>query len=181
MFELRRRGGRSMSLAEGLLDHARFLANLDPYTTTQANLRRAVSAAYCAAFHLFSAEVAAQVSPVAPAGLRERTQRALDHKQMLIVAKSFSQAGMRASNLPVDILAPDPVSNELSSIAFSFKDLQEARHSADYDVTKRFDPTEVLALVGKAERIFSDWSVEKNSNNPPVFLASLMFWKLWSK
>jgi uncharacterized protein (UPF0332 family) len=170
-----------MSLAEELLEHARFLANLDARNTTQANLRRAVSAAYYSVFHLLSAEVAAQVSPGSPAGLRERTQRALDHKQMLMVANSFSQAGARPSNLPGDILLPDSVSSGLARIAKSFKELQEARHVADYDAIKRLDPTDVLTLVQKAEGVFSDWKVEKTSNNAPVFLASLMFWKLWNK
>jgi hypothetical protein len=78
-----------MSLAEELLEHARFLANLDPRTTSQANIRRAISAAYYAVFHLLAAEVAEQVSPDSPAGLRERTQRALEHTQMGKVAKAF--------------------------------------------------------------------------------------------
>ena len=53
-----------MSLAEELLEHARFLANLDPRATSQANIRRAISTAYYAVFHLLAAEVAAQVSPI---------------------------------------------------------------------------------------------------------------------
>jgi uncharacterized protein (UPF0332 family) len=181
MSGLRRRGGRLMSLAEELLDHARFLANLDPRTTTQANLRRAVSAAYYAVFHLFSAEVASQVSPTAPPGMRERTQRALERKQMLTVANAFSQAGGRPTSLPADIRLPDPISRELSSIAISFKRIQEARHLADYDVTNRFDPVDALALVQEAERIFRDWNTERNSGNAQAFLASMMFWKLWNK
>lgn len=173
-----------MSLAEELLEHARFLANLDPRTTSQANIRRAISAAYYAVFHLLAAEVAAQVSPDLPAGLRERTQRALDHGQMLTVAKAFSEAGKagsRPGNVPVDIQLPDRVSKELSSIAKSFKDLQEARLAADYDSLKRLDPTDAVTLVQDAERVFKDWKTEKGSNNAPVFLASLMFGKHWNR
>jgi uncharacterized protein (UPF0332 family) len=171
-----------MSLAEELLEHARFLANLDPRTTSQANIRRAISAAYYAVFHLLAAQVGVQVSPALPAGLRERTQRALDHKQMLKVAKAFSQAGAkRAKDLPDDIVLPDPVSQELASISNSFKELQEARHTADYDVLQLLDPAYAQTLVQQAEKIFKDWKTEKYSKNAPVFLAALIFGKDWNK
>lgn len=171
-----------MSLAEELLEHARFLANLDPRTTSQANIRRAISAAYYSIFHLLAAEVAAQVSPDIPAGLRERTQRALDHKQMLKVAKAFSQAGARrAKDLPDDVVLPDPISTELASISNGFKNLQEARHTGDYDVLKQFTPGDALTLVQQAEKIFADWEAEKISRNAPVFLAMMIFGKDWNK
>jgi len=171
-----------MSLAEELLEHARFLANLDPRTTSQANIRRAISAAYYAVFHLLAAEVAAQVSPDSPAGLRERTQRALDHMQMVKVAKAFSLEGAtRVKDLPDDIVLPNPVSRELASIGNRFKELQDARHAADYDVSKYFYPTDALTQVQEAEEVFKDWKIEKNSSNAPVFLASLMFGRSWNK
>jgi uncharacterized protein (UPF0332 family) len=170
-----------MSLAEELLAQSRFLASLDPISPKQANLRRAVSAAYYAVFHLFSAEVAAQISPVVPSGLRERTQRALTHGSMYKAAESFSLAGTRPRNLPADINLPYPVSAELISIAKGFKQLQEERHAADYDVSQIFDRLKVLALVETAENIFVNWRKEKTTANAPVFLSSLMFWQLWNK
>jgi uncharacterized protein (UPF0332 family) len=171
-----------MSLAEELLEHARFLANLDPRATTQANIRRAISAAYYAVFHLLAAEVAAQVSPDVPRGLRERTQRALNHTHMLKVAKAFSQPGAkRAKDLPDDVVLPDPISMELASIADIFQELQEARHTADYDVLKQFDPDDAVTLVRKAERVFDNWKTERGSSNAPVFLAAMTFGKDWNR
>lgn len=171
-----------MPLAEELLEHARFLANLDPRTTTQANTRRAISAAYYAVFHLLSAEVGAQVSPAVPVGLRERTQRALNHTQMLKVAKAFSQAGAtKAKDLPDDIILPDSISHELASIANLFQELQDERHTADYDVLKQFNPADAITHVQKAEKVFRDWKTEKNSRNAPVFLAALIFGRDWNK
>jgi len=145
-----------MSLADELLEHARFLAHLVPGHTSQASLRRAVSTAYYAVFLLFSAEVAVQVSPSFPAGLRERTQRALHHKQMLTVANAVSQVGGKPGNLPPDIKLPEPISIELSFIASGFKNLQEARHAADYDLTRSFDRTDVVSVVKSAEDIFKN-------------------------
>jgi uncharacterized protein (UPF0332 family) len=171
-----------MSLAEELLEHARFLANLDPRTTSQANIRRAISAAYYAVFHLLAAEVAEQVSPGSPAGLREATQRVLSHTQMLNVATAFSRAGTkRVKYTPKDFVLPDPISNDLASISDIFKELQEARHMADYDVLKQFNPANAITLVQKAEKIFKDWKIEKTSRNAPVFLAAMIFGKDWNK
>ena len=182
MYRLVKRGGLSMSLAEELLEHARFLATLDPRITSQANIRRAISAAYYAVFHLLSAAVAEQVSPVFPAGLRECTQRALGHSQMVNVAKAFSQQGKsEAKGLPKGFVLPDPISQELASISNGFKELQEARHTADYDVLKRYNPGDELAQVLQAEKIFKDWNMEKGSNNVPVFLAAMIFGKEWIK
>jgi len=170
-----------MSLAEELLAQARFLANLDPQHPTQANLRRAVSSAYYAVFHLFSAEVTCQISPVGPSGLRERTQRALSHGTMYKAAEAFSKSANRPPKLPTDIHLPEPVSEELISIAESFLLLQDARHAADYDISRPFDRIKTLELVETAEDIFRHWQQEKASGNAPVFLASLMFWQLWNK
>lgn len=170
-----------MSLADELLAQARFLASLDPHNPIQANLRRVVSSAYYAVFHLFSAEVAAQVSPAGPSGLRERTQRALNHNSMYKAAEAFSQSGARPSRLPADISLSGLLSPELISIAKGFLRLQDERHSADYDVSQSFDRIKVLALVQTAEDIFDGWRKEKTSGNAPVFLASLMFWQLWNK
>jgi hypothetical protein len=171
-----------MSLAEELLEHARFLANLDPHATSQANIRRAISAAYYAVFHLLSAAVAEQVSPGFPAGLRECTQRVLGHSQMFNVAKAFSLQGKNeAKGLPKGFVLPDPISQELASVSNGFKDLQEARHTADYDVLKQYNPGDELALVQQAEKIFKDWNTEKNSKNAPVFLAAMIFGKDWNR
>ena len=185
-------GRCSMSLAEELLEHARFLASLDEQTTSQANIRRAISAAYYAVFHLLSAAVAEQVSPDFPAGLRECTQRVLSHSQMANVAKAFSPQGKGKGKkevkedkevrcLPKGFVLPEPVSAELASIASVFQELQDARHAADYDVLRKFDPVDAISYVQEAEKVFKDWKTEKHSKNAPVFLAAMIFGKDWNK
>jgi len=83
--------------------------------------------------------------------------------------------------MPDDIELPDPVSNKLASIAAGFEELQDARHTADYDVLVRFESTDALTLVQRAENIFLDWKTERNSRNAPVFLAAMIFGKDWNK
>jgi hypothetical protein len=98
------------------------------------------------------------------------------------VAKAFSQQGKsEAKGLPKGFVLPDPISQELASISNGFKELQEARHTADYDVLKRYNPGDELAQVLQAEKIFKDWNMEKGSNNVPVFLAAMIFGKEWIK
>jgi hypothetical protein len=59
--------------------------------------------------------------------------------------------------------------------------LQDARHAADYDVSKYFYPTDALTQVQEAEEVFKDWKIEETSSNATVFLASLMFGRSWNK
>jgi hypothetical protein len=67
------------------------------------------------------------------------------------------------------------------SISNSFKNLQDARHAADYDVLKKFDPIAAVTYVQEAEDVFKDWKIEKCSKNAPVFLAAMIFGKDWNK
>jgi len=171
-----------MPLAEDLLEHARHLASLPDQSASQVNIRRLLSATYYSLFHLLAREAAAQVSPDQPQGLRERTQRVLEHTHMLKVAKAFSQAGAsKVKDLPEDIVLPEVIPEELANMAKIFKELQEARHAADYDVLAEFDPPEVLLLVERTEQAFADWNNIRTSECARVFLATLVFGKFWNK
>jgi hypothetical protein len=170
-----------MSLAEDLREHARALLEA---SAKEVQLRRSVSAAYYALFHLLSSAVAKQVSPDSPVGLRGRTQRALDHGQMATAAKNFSAPGKYPMNLPKDIGFSDLISPRLANVAQSFVDLQEARYMADYDVLSSTGDVNVRwaqECLAKADAAFQDWSIEKNSEGARVFLAALILWKQWGR
>jgi hypothetical protein len=169
-----------MSLSQDLLQQARLLAQpgVARGRPRQANLRRAVSTAYYAVFHLLSAEAAAQASPSGPEGLRERVQRSLQHATMKAAANAF-----QSSPPPPRIVAliGAPIPGPLVSVARGFVRLQEERHNADYDLADQFDRNRVQGLIREAERVFRDWTIVRNSDEARVFLAALMFWNLWSK
>jgi len=78
-------------LANQLLRQAIGLAEQDPKKPLQANLRRAVSSAYYALFHLLVSESTAQIAGTAPdnARLRLALSRAYAHGDMAMVAKWF--------------------------------------------------------------------------------------------
>lgn len=170
-----------MSLAEDLLHQARFLAELNPASTpAQVDLRRAVSSAYYAVFHMLSNDAAAQVTGGLAIELQIKTQRALNHSDMYATAGFFARSG-RDKLEEKAIALPTAISSVLADIADGFRTLQEERHRADYDVQASFDRIKTLELVTMAEKLFVDWQMEKETENAKVFLASLMFWKAWRK
>ena len=69
-----------MSLHGDLLEQAVHLAQVDTRRPKQANLRRAVSSAYYALFHLLAAEASSLY--VKDAGLASRINRTLNHAEM---------------------------------------------------------------------------------------------------
>lgn len=169
-----------MSLPLDLLEQAHFLSQREVGRgrPRQASLRRAVSTAYYAVFHLLSADASSQACPVNPMGLRERVQRSLAHDTMKQAANAI-----QSNNLPTQMvsLLARPMNAQVISVARGFVRLQEQRHKADYDMSDQFDRTRVLGLVRVAEQIFRDWSAVRNTEDAHIFLAALMFWKLWSK
>jgi hypothetical protein len=111
-----------MAFAEELLDQAYLLLNKESKNPRQASLRRAVSTAYYAVFHLFVQDACANWN--APA-VRENLARAFSHQTMY---KACTAAENAAYPLPVQ----PAVAARMRSIARAFRELQEQRHLADY-------------------------------------------------
>jgi hypothetical protein len=84
-----------MSIPRDLLGQAEHLVELDPKRPKQANLRRAVSSAYYALFHLLVEEAAASL--VVDRDLRRLVRRAFDHAEMKDAAKAFGSASLPKS------------------------------------------------------------------------------------
>jgi hypothetical protein len=116
-----------MALHHDLLEQARHLAMREPKRPRQASLRRSISAAYYALFHLLTTETAARLTPRAPVRLRLQRCRAFTHGDMKSVCKSFAQGTV--TNIPESTrhLISGPVENEIKSLAALFVELQETR------------------------------------------------------
>ena len=123
-------GARRVLQASDMLDHAARLVSTP--AATDADLRRAVSASYYAAFHLLCAAVAAQACPPTPQGLRGRFQRGLEHgimKNSMEPFRSTKGLALHSSRLSVSsVFSPD-----IAEVAELFGELQDARQIADYD------------------------------------------------
>lgn len=169
-----------MPLPDDLLEQARDLARHEEGRgrPRQSSLRRSVSTAYYATFHLLASDAAGQCAPGDPAGLRERVQRAIQHETMKKAANSFG-----SSNPPGHVrnLLGAPISGRLAALARSFARLQDERHSADYDLADTFTRSRVQGLIREAESLFAEWRMVRNTGEGRVFLASLVFWDRWSK
>ena len=114
----------------------------NPYgSPSEANLRRAVSTAYYAAFHALSQSFAdSLVGPVATPSAREHwvnAYRTLNHRQV----RNKLNDGERMAGFP----------GPIRRFAITFVELQDQRHSADYDPDASFNLQEVQQLVNDAQ------------------------------
>jgi len=117
-----------MGLAQDLLQQAAHLATYKGSDPSQASLRRAVSAACYALFHLLIEDASPrwQGSPEARTGL----ERAFDHGPMKNISMQFRKPSWQDWHGN-----PQPVPPALQRVASVFVDLQEERHTADYETT----------------------------------------------
>jgi hypothetical protein len=140
-----------------LLAQARHLASKDLGTPEQASLRRAVSTAYYALFHLLVSEASSLLAS-GDARLQDLVARAFDHGDMRGACATFASSG----TLPALIGAHYgrvTLPLELKAVAQAFVDLQGARHDADYATHRGWTRTEALTEVERAEQAFEAWGV----------------------
>jgi uncharacterized protein (UPF0332 family) len=165
-----------MSLHGDLIEQAEHLATRERGKPRQASLRRAVSAAYYALFHMLISDGAIKLVPGSPDRLRARAQRAFSHVEMRNACEQFAKSANTLSRL----LIP-PLEAELQSVAKAFVELQLQRHLADYDLTETFDRIEVLRIIDKAKTAVADWNKVRNQPNANVFLAALLLNSRWNR
>ena len=159
-----------MSLHDDLLQQARDLAVMDPMRPRQASLRRAVSAAYYALFHKLVDEAARFViSRNRRTALRDCLARAFAHGTMQRVARQVAANGVSEALLPG--FNGHPLQPELIALARAFVELQQARHEADYNRAHRFTRREVLDLVDRVDKAFTDWTSVRRTPQADTFLT----------
>ena len=137
-----------MPFADDLLEQARHLASREPKRPRQASLRRAISTAYYALFHLLTT---AGVSNWKTVRHRPALARAFDHQKM---NRACSQTKGKKFPNPSDASV-----RYLKVVANTFIELQQHRHTADYDNSKKWTRTEVLTQIEAAQAAFDSWDV----------------------
>lgn len=164
-----------MALADDLVEQARHLATWDAVgRPRQANLRRAISSAYYALFHFLIDQACRSAVGGGPERreLRGVITRAFDHAVMKRVAQSFAGGTVPSKLQPG--LGTAAVPADLRRIAQSFRDLQEERHAADYDLLRRFEREDVLLLVDLAQQAMRLWPNVRDSVAGRLFLPALL-------
>ena len=171
-----------MSLASDLLDQAEMLVTREPENPKQASLRRAVSAAYYALFHLLAEAAARQLAGLCgrgDAGTISRVTRAFSHIDMKKVSDQFG-----ASTLPVALQRPNeqyrcPV--DLKLVAGAFGSLYQARMEADYNTGEPVTRAEAQKQIEKAKDAFASWERVKDTSDARTYLACFSLWESWNK
>jgi hypothetical protein len=159
-----------MPIHNELLALAREMVDRNPAAPVESELRRAVSTAYYALFHLLIHEGTARL--VARSSLRSRVARTFEHKFMSAVCKEFgallpNPAGLYVHNsgsvIPAGVV----------TIASEFVTLQDARLSADYDTAIIWSHIEAEDRVASAELAFGEWPGIQSDSGTDLFLAEL--------
>ena len=153
-----------MAYHHDLLTQATHLVHSAP--STQASLRRAVSSAYYAVFHLLIAEATSNWNNVK---LRAALGRAYDHGIM----KTASNRLSNSQEFPFTGEDPRVVAS-LRFVARAFTQLQEDRHFADYNLTKDLGSIDALNQVKSAEKIFYTWQSIRGNQIAQEYLVSLV-------
>ena len=129
-----------MPFAEALLRDAHHLADRGGSKPRQSSLRRAVSTAYYALFHLLIADF---VMNWKTKDQRARLGRMFEHKKMVNAKLQGRHGG--------------PVEADLIRVIKAFAQLQDERHSADYDVGRSWTRSDVKTRLKIADEAFAAW------------------------
>lgn len=152
-----------MSLGEELLALSGRIANLDNPAPTQAALRRAVSTAYYALFHLLISE--ATLNWGRPE-LRSELGRVFDHGKM-------KNASLQKRSALQPNRRTDPISAHLYVATDSFINLQQKRNNADYSTGEDCDQTDALKYIADVASAFESWNAIRNEPVAQTYLVSL--------
>jgi uncharacterized protein (UPF0332 family) len=159
-----------MPFAEHLLEQAEHLATREKQRPRQASLRRAVSTAYYALFHLL---------------IREATGNWKRAAQRPLLARGFEHGRMKAacekkrSELRAHLgIIPPPadltIARQLLAVADMFIKSQDLRHLADYDNSRTWTRTQVLTQISDITAAFQSWKVIRNEDLAQDFLIYLL-------
>lgn len=164
-----------MAFHDDLLEQAFDLVGRD---ANQANLRRAVSAAYYAVFHLLITEAVDALAREHSHALRARMRRAFAHADMVSVCRQFASGGLPDY---VRALLAEPIEPDLTFISKMFVFLQEARLIADYDMAMDFSLGNARLAVLRAHGIFTSWSSIRHTPNATTLLTARLLGRHWNR
>jgi hypothetical protein len=160
-----------MAFPDDLLKLAQDLANLHPEGPHQASLRRAVSTAYYALFHLLISETTANW---ARPELRAILGRCFDHGPMKTASETkVSQINTAFTNNPPEG-AERTVAIHLRTIANAFIQAQQRRNDADYNMAKEWAPVEVDKQIASVAEAFRAWNIIRDEAVAQAYLVSLL-------
>ncbi len=159
-----------MGIAQDLLKQADHLASYEGASPSQASLRRAVSTAYYALFHLLTEDAALRWSGSAEA--RTGIERAFQHGPMRNTSIQFQQQNWKdwhGNKRPIPLA--------IQEIAAAFVDLQEERQAADYDNHEHWTLIDVKATLNMAYLAFQHWASVRADPMAGNYLLAMLLTK----
>jgi hypothetical protein len=159
-----------MALHDELLTLAKELVDRNPGAAIAGDLRRGISSAYYAVFHLLIHEATSRLITVP--SLRGRVGRAFDHHVMRRVCETY--AGLRPNAGGQLVLDGQVIPQGIKNIATEFIMLQAARHQADYDFLAVITQAQAQTDVTRAELVFLDWGAVQADPASDGFLTELL-------
>jgi uncharacterized protein (UPF0332 family) len=160
-----------VAFPDDLLDLAQQLASLDGTNPRQATLRRSISTAYYALFHLL-------ISTATQNWNRVETQAAFgrffEHTKMKSACeKKVSELNEYFKGKPPD--SPElTILKHLQTVASTFVQAYHKRADADYDTSKQWTQTEVLLQIDAVAEAFKSWQMIKDEQVAQIYLFSLL-------
>lgn len=160
---------------QDLLAQAKQLIGAAP-GAIEADLRRGISSAYYALFHLLIQETMSSV--VIDPSFRPKVARALQHGSMRAVCEKYNPAkpnsvgqyiAKEGHGFPELVITP-----QLRDVAAAFIALYAAREKADYDDGVTVQHTEALTLAQQAEAAFQAWLIAQTDPSGTTFLQELL-------
>jgi uncharacterized protein (UPF0332 family) len=148
-----------VGLADDFLDDARELAERSYADRRSSHMRRAISTAYYAIFHLF---------------VEDFVEHWEFEDQRARLGRMFNHGPMRnAAYTPKKKSDPTPLEKELVDVSNSFEQLQKDRQKADYDSGWKVVETDVRNSVTPAEEVFTKWRKIKGESLTRYHLLSM--------
>ncbi len=147
-----------MGLADELLEDAHFLADRAITDQRQTLMRRSISTAYYAAFHLF---------------IEDFVEHWEFSDQRARLGRMFGHGKMCTGFTPKDKKNPTPVEQALQDVVTVFSQLQKDRERADYDGGWRLVETDVRNAIWLAEDVFAKWRTIKGEDIARHHLLSM--------
>lgn len=160
-----------MAYPDELLAFAQEMANLYPDEAHQPSLRRAVSTAYYALFHLLISEAIANCTDPQ---FRATLARVFDHGPM----KQASDKKVSEINGLFDPRPPEEpertIKFHLHNVAETFSQAQHNRNEADYNLTRDWQPMQVSLLIEGVADAFKSWSIIREESAARDYLISML-------
>jgi hypothetical protein len=140
----------------------------------QVDLRRAVSAAYYGVFHYVSAAAADMIVGATKRSIAEygRVYRSIDHRALRDLCEELRKPTLPARYLPH--VPAKGVGNNIPRFATTLIELQEKRHSADYDPLVRLRLSDAQIATRSARRAVELFE-KATSQRRNTFLSLLVF------